>query len=104
MIKQFVKNDYFIQAVDKLRVKRLSDSRHHHFFHLLSRRIVGSLETHRGLFLNEARADVRRHDDDCVFEIDGVTESVSQDSILKNLEQNVENVRMRFLDLIKQQN
>ena len=53
-------------------------------------------------FLNEARADVRSHDDDRVLEIDGVAQRIRQNAVLKNLQQDIENVRMRLFDLVKQ--
>ena len=104
IVEQLVENDDLVETVDELRIERLSHRRHHHLFHLLARGIGICLETERALLLNEARADVRGHDDDGVLEIDGVAERVGQDAVFKNLKQDVENVRMRFFDLIKQQN
>src|SRR4051812_15303628 len=47
-------------------------------------------------------ADVRRHDDDGVPEIDGAALRIGESPIVENLEQNVEHVRMRLLDLVEQ--
>jgi len=48
------------------------------------------------------RADVRGHDENRVLEVNRVAESVGQLTILKNLQQDVEDIRVRLLDLIKQ--
>ena len=49
-----------------------------------------------------ARADVGGHDENRVFEVDGVAETVGQLAVLKNLQQDVEDIRMRLLDFVKQ--
>jgi hypothetical protein len=59
---------------------------------------------HRPFLLDETSADVRRHDDDGVLEIDRITQRVGQDAVLENLKQNVENIRMRLFDFVEQQN
>jgi hypothetical protein len=43
------------------------------------------LEPERSLLLDEAGADVRRHDDDGVLEIDRIAKGVCQDSVFKHL-------------------
>src|SRR5438132_13422583 len=48
------------------------------------------------------RADVRGHDDDRVLEIDGIAETVSELTIFKDLQQDVEDIRMRLLDFGEQ--
>ena len=49
-----------------------------------------------------ARADVARHDDDGVLEVDLAALGVGQTTLLENLQQDVEHVRMRLLDLVEQ--
>ena len=66
-------------------------------------RTSGDWKLHRGLLLDEARPDVRRHDHDGVLEVDPVTQAVGQLTVLEHLQQNIEEIRMRFLDLIEQQ-
>jgi regulator of replication initiation timing len=46
--------------------------------------------------------DVRRHDDDGVLEVDLTTVVVRQMSLVEHLQQDVEHVRMRLLDLVEQ--
>src|ERR1019366_4996081 len=47
-------------------------------------------------------ADVRRHDDDGVLEVDRVAESVGQLAVFKYLQQDVEHIRMRLLNFVEQ--
>jgi hypothetical protein len=48
------------------------------------------------------RANVRRHDDDRVLEVDRVAQSIGQLAVFKHLQQQVEHIRMRLLDLVQQ--
>ena len=50
----------------------------------------------------EARADVRRHDDDGVLEIDGIAETIGQMPILEDLQQDVVHIRMGLFDFVEQ--
>ena len=50
---------------------------------------------------NPLTADVRGHDDNRVFEIDGAALSISHPAIVQHLEEDVEYLRMRFLHLIQ---
>src|SRR5262245_14149593 len=54
------------------------------------------------MLAEEARTDVRRHDDDRVLEVDGVAQTVSEMSVFKYLKKDVVDVRMRLLDFIQQ--
>ena len=47
-------------------------------------------------------ADVGGHDDDRVFEVDGVAEAVGELAIFKDLQQDVEDVGMRLFDFVEQ--
>ena len=48
------------------------------------------------------RADVRGHDEDGVLEVDRVAEAVGQLAVFKHLQQDVEDIRMRLLDFVEQ--
>ena len=50
----------------------------------------------------EARAQVRGHDDDGVLEIHLVAQAVGQLAVFKHLQQDVVNIRMRLLDFVEQ--
>ena len=47
-------------------------------------------------------ADIRGHNHDRVLEIHGVAEAVGKLAVFENLEQNVENVGVRLLNLVEQ--
>ena len=47
-------------------------------------------------------ADVRRHDDDGVLEVDGATLAVGQAAVVEDLQQHVEHVVVRLLDLVEE--
>ena len=47
-------------------------------------------------------AEVRRHDENRVLEVDRVAETIGQLAVFKHLEQDVVNIRVRLLDLIEQ--
>src|SRR6185436_1327194 len=102
MIEEFIEDDDLIEPIDEFGVERLPYRRHHHLFHLLARGVRGTLETHGALLLNEAGADVGGHDDDGVLEIYGVAQSIRQNAIFKNLEKNIEDVRVGLFDFIEQ--
>ena len=50
----------------------------------------------------EVAAEVRGQDDDRVGEIDGAALAVGQPAVVEHLEEDVEDVRMRLLDLVEQ--
>ena len=49
------------------------------------------------------RAEVRRHDQNRIAEIDGISKAVGQLPIFKDLEQDIVHIRMRFFDFIQQE-
>jgi hypothetical protein len=51
---------------------------------------------------NPSRPDVRGHDDDRVLEVHPVAEAVGQMAVFEHLQQDVEDVGMRLLDLVEQ--
>ena len=59
-------------------------------------------EAHALRFFEEPRAQVRRHDDDRVLEVDRVAETVGQLAVFKHLQQDVVDIRMRLLDFVQQ--
>src|SRR2546421_232484 len=85
------------------RVIRASARAPHHVLDLRREPLSSrSREAQVPAFLEEARAQVRGHDDDRVLEVDGVAEAVGQLTVLKHLQQNVVNIRVRLLDLVQQ--
>ena len=59
-------------------------------------------EAHRGLALQQLRADVRGHDDDRVPEIHRAAERVGQAAVLQDLEQDLQHVGVGLLDLVEE--
>ena len=55
-----------------------------------------------GELADELRAHVRRHDDDGVLERHHAALAVGQTAVVQHLQQDVEHVRMRLLDLVEQ--
>ena len=51
---------------------------------------------------DELAAEVRRHDDDDVLEVDRAALAVRQPAVVEQLQQHVEHLRMRLLDLVEQ--
>ena len=51
---------------------------------------------------NRRAADVRGHDDDRVLEVDGASLAVGQPAVVEDLQQDVEHVVVRLLDLVEQ--
>src|SRR5579863_9226511 len=51
---------------------------------------------------NRGRTGVRSHNDHRILEIDRATLAIRQTSVVENLQQYVENVRMRLLDFVQQ--
>ena len=84
-----------INPIDKLGSKVRTDRFHQGRLHL----IVLFLTAH---LLNHLRAEIGSHDDDRVAKVDRPTLPVCETTVIENLQQNVENVRMRFLDFIEQ--
>ena len=84
-----------------LKVLRTSPSTMSLTLRAITRRL-GRLEPERRLLLDEAGADVRRHDDDRVLEVHPVAEAVGEVAVLEHLQQDVEQIRVRLLDFVEQ--
>src|SRR5262245_39809301 len=88
-----LENDHVVDAVEEfrleLRAKLVHHPRAHHFLVALP-------------LLNVARPDVRSHDDDGVLEIHRAPLSVGQPPVVQDLQQDVEDVGMRLLDLVEE--
>ena len=103
VVRQRLEDDQLVDAVDELGVERALDLAEHHVVHaLLQLAGVGRLEAHRRLLLNEAGADVGRHDHDRVLEVDAIAQTIREMAVLEHLQQDVEDVGMRLLDLVEQ--
>src|SRR6185369_226718 len=93
--RELVEDDDVVYTIQKLRFEMQPQLLNDGFTHLL-------LITFGRLDL--ARAEVRSHDQNRVLEIDCSTFRVRQSAVVENLKQDVENIRMRLLDLIEEDN
>ena len=107
--RELVKDDDVVDAVEKLRPKRLFQVGHDHAADL-GVRAPGALAR----LLREAEAaaavrdglcaDVRGHDDDGVAEVHLPPERIRELAVLHDLQQEVEHVLVRLFDLVEQHN
>src|SRR5262249_3288798 len=92
-----------VDPVQELRAEGALELFDHPVLHLLVGGLVRFLEETRGHPLaDQARTQVGRHDQDGVLEVHHVPEGVTQPSVVEHLEQHVEHVRMRLLDLVEE--
>lgn len=97
ILGQLVERDNLVNAVEKLRTHDFFKSLHHavlaHLRHGAAeacRRVIG------------LRTGVRGHNDDRVLEADNAALRVGQTAVIQNLQQRIEYIRMRLLDLVEQ--
>ena len=90
-----MEHDDVVDAVDELGPEVLLHDLHHRLLHLRVVRLAGHL-------LDHLRAEVRGHDDHGVAEVDGAALAVGQAAVVEHLQQHVEHVRVRLLDLVEQ--
>src|SRR5246127_3395361 len=103
VVAERVENNDFVQAVEKLRIERPLYFVHHHFFHALEAGFIGAgLEADGSALLQMARAQVGSHDDDGVAKIHGVAETVRQLAVFKDLQKYIEDIRVRLLDFVQE--
>ena len=84
-----------VDTVDELGPEVFTDHFQDRLFHA---RII-LLARH---LLNALRTEVRRHDDHGVAKIDRTTVTVGQPAVIEHLQQHVEYIRVRLLDLVEQ--
>ena len=92
----------FVDAVAELRREPALELAHHFALHLLDTdRPVQ--EAHRARQLPEVlRAEIRRHDDDRVAQVDALSTAVRHPALVERLEKQVQRMRARLLDLVEQ--
>src|SRR5437762_4158220 len=103
LLRQRMEDDYVIESVEELGVKGVL----HLFLHLLRdslevRFLVGRVEAQSATLGDVASSNVRRHDHDGVLKVDNASVVIGQMSFIQHLQQDVEDIRMRFLDFVEQ--
>src|SRR5660397_161537 len=88
-----VEDHHIIHPVQELRLEGGLHGLHHPRSHIF----LGEVGVQ-----NPLTADVAGHDDHSVPEADGATVAVCQPSLIKNLQQDIEHVRMGLLDLVQE--
>ena len=102
-LRKRIEDDDVIDAVDELGRELFLQLLIDHLLRALLVAFDGLLvEAHMTLRRQEARAEVRGHDDERVAEVDLIAERVGQDPIFENLQQNVGDVGMGLLDFVEQ--
>src|SRR5579872_1812484 len=90
--RDLVENDDLIDAVDELRSEAL-------FAQTLPHCALYLVLVHAIIFVQPEIAHVTGHDDDGILEIDCAPLAIRQTTIIEQLQQNVEDIRGRLLDL-----
>ena len=101
-LAQLVEDDHLVDAVQELGAEAPLELLHHAFLHLLvGDRLARRAEPDRRL-AQIGGAEVRRHDDHGVLEVDRAALGVGQAPVLQDLEEGVEDVGVGLLDLVEQ--
>src|SRR5262249_10847197 len=96
LLAKRIENNHIIHAVQEFRTEVLLQHSHHVLPCHLER--LGSAQS---LGIEELSAQIGSHDDDRVLEVDSAALAVGEPSVVENLQQDIENVVMRLLNLIK---
>ncbi len=102
VVVERIEHDQLVDAVDELGVEGPLDLAEHHLLHALRIARFTALEPERRLLLDKTRADVRRHDQDRVLEVDAIAKAVREVAVFEHLQQDIEDVGMRLLDFVEQ--
>ncbi len=108
VLAQAVEHDDVVNTVEELRTNRVLQLAHHVLLDLLKGALgvacvaVGKAQRLAALAGDLLRADVGGHDDDGVLEVDMAALAVGQHAVFEDLQQDVEHIRVRLLDLVEQ--
>src|SRR5712692_618579 len=108
-LRQWREHDRRVDAVEELRAEEALHLFLHALLHALVLGIHGGVvalalgtEAERALALEHLLREVARHDDDRVAEVDGAALRVRQTALIEDLQQDVEDLGVRLLDLVEQ--
>ena len=89
-----IEDDFAVDTAEEfwaeMAFERFHDFVFHHF-------LVGA-----DVFEDEFRAEVAGHDDDSIFEIDGLSLGVGEAAIIEELQEYVEGIGMRLFDFVEE--
>ena len=102
-----VEDDDLVDPVEQLRPEVLADGVHHALADAdLRGRQLGEVDDTAAVGQHRIQevlaAEVAGHDHDRVLEVDGATLGVGQPAVVEQLEQDVEHLRVRLLDLVEE--
>src|SRR5450759_52782 len=103
--RELVEDDDLVDTVEELRTEELLELAGHALLDRVVRHLARLLhrETELGLALGDVTgAHIAGHDDDRVLEVDLAALSIGQTPLFEDLQQDVEHVRVRLLDLIEE--
>jgi hypothetical protein len=100
LLVEALENDDVVHAVQEFGAEMAFQLGHDLVFHRLMRSLVRV--TIEEIFLDDGRAEVAGHDDDRVLEIHSAALSVREPAIVEHLQEHVENVGMRLLDFVEE--
>src|SRR4051794_20047315 len=106
VLLQLVEDDDVVDAVEELGPEHLLELAHDATLHVLvghAGLVVGDREAERGVPRDLAGPDVRGHDHDRVAEVHRAALRVGQAAVLQDLQEDVEDVRVRLLDLVEEE-
>src|SRR5690606_27070782 len=103
LLRQRMEDDDVVQPVQELRVERPLDLGPDLLLHRLVALVRAPLmEAEHAALRDVPRPQVRRHDDDRILEIDDTAVVVREVTLVQDLEEDVEDFRVRLLDLVQE--
>ena len=105
LLGELVEDDDLVDPVEELGPEDLLELAHDPVLHVVvgDAGLVADREADAGVLGDLRGADVRGHDHDRVAEVDRAPLGVGEPAVLEDLEQDVEDVRVRLLDLVEQE-
>ncbi|GBC78646.1 hypothetical protein HRbin08_02142 [bacterium HR08] len=97
LLRQRVEDDDLIHAIQELGAEGPPQFREHGFFHPFV-----ALPRSAAMFQDQMTPDVRRHDDDRVLEVHRPAMTVGQPPVVEDLQEDIEDIPMRFLQLVEE--
>src|SRR5713101_3952082 len=101
--RQRVEHDDVVDPIDELRAEGALELVEDLFLHLVVRLALAlGQEAWSRALADEARAQIRGHDEDGVLEVDHVTHGVREAAVVEDLQEHVEDIGMGLLDLVEE--
>ena len=104
LARELLEHHDVVDAVEQLGAEQALELAHRAAADLTRREtlLAGGAKAHARILRNLAGAHVGRHDDHGIAEVDRLALAISQAALLQHLQQDVEDVGVRLLDLVEQ--